>query len=216
MMFFRRQMKDKEVSKQIVEYCNLVYETLLEFQRMIAEYIEWDKHFKRQTKKVHNLEHQCDVLRKNIERAMYEGAFLPAYREDYITLLEKLDKVANLSEDAADTLFLLRPDIPEEIRAVFNEVAELTVKAFEPVPEAIANLLDGHTDMQKLSEFVEEIEQQIDKLQFHLIRKIFKELVMDKADALILKLLVDRVCDVSDKIENVGDYMCIIAIKRRM
>ncbi len=190
--------------------------TVDEFRRMIHEYIDWDKHFKEQSRKVHDMEHTADIIRRRIERAMFEGAFLPAYREDYIDLLEKLDRVANKAEDAADTLYLMRPDIPDEIRPAFKTIADLTVEAFQPIPDGIRNLLDGETDISELEEAVESREQQIDKLQFDTIRVLFKGLNMAKVDALLLKVMIDQLCDVSDKIENVTDCMAIIAIKRKL
>jgi uncharacterized protein Yka (UPF0111/DUF47 family) len=39
---------------------------------------------------------------------------------------------------------------------------------------------------------------------------------MEKVDALLLKVMIDQLCDVSDKIENVTDIMAIIAIKRKL
>ena len=45
---------------------------------------------------------------------------------------------------------------------------------------------------------------------------MFKDPGMDKADALCLKLLLDSICEVSDRIENVTDQMAIVAIKRQL
>jgi predicted phosphate transport protein (TIGR00153 family) len=208
--------KDDLVSAQILDYVGIIGATVSEFRRMIHEYIDWDKHFKEQSRKVHDMEHEADIVRRKIERAMFEGAFLPAYREDYISLLEVLDRVANKAEDAADTLYLMRPDIPEAIRPVFKEIADITVEAFAPIPEGIRKLLAGESDISALEELVEGREQAIDKLQFDAIRTLFKDLNMAKADALLLKIMIDQICDVSDKIENVTDAMAIIAIKRRL
>ncbi len=214
MIFGRKQ--EKEVERQIAEYCQLIAQTVAEYREMIAEYIDWDSHFKKRSKQVHRLETQCDALRRGITKAMYEGAFLPAYREDYIVLLERLDLVANKAEDAGDTLFLMEPDIPGEVRQTVNRIADLTVEAFAPIPDAVQQLLNGRTDFQELEALVGAKEQEVDKLQFDIIRKAFQEFGLDKAEALCLKLLTDRICEVSDKIENVMDQMAIIAIKRRL
>lgn len=214
MLFGKKQ--DKAVTALLFEYIDVIKKTVDEFRRMVYEYIEWDNHFKERSRKVHEMEHHADVIRRQIERAMFEGAFLPAYREDYIALLERLDRVANKAEDAADTLYLMRPDIPELIRPAFKQIADLTVEAFAPIPEGIRNLLDGETDISGLEEFVEGREQMIDKLQFDSIRSLFKELGVEKVDALLLKGTIDQLCDVSDKIENVTDAMAIIAIKRKL
>jgi uncharacterized protein len=215
-MLFSRKKQDDEVGKQIVAYCELIGQTVGEYRRMIADYIDWDKEFKKRTKRVHKLEAECDELRRSIQRGMFQGAFLPAYREDYVALLEKLDRVANKAEDAGDTLYLIRPDIPDPIRPTFVEIADLSVQAYEPVPAAVAGLLEGETDVDALARHVQAKEREVDKLQFNLIRQLFRDLDLGKGDAMCLKMLVDQICEVSDKIENVTDQMAIVAIKRHM
>jgi len=215
-MIFGQKKQNEAVKTRIREYCELIRKTVAEFKRMIEEYIDWDKHFKELSRKVHSMEHEADVIRREIERAMYEGAFLPAYRGDYINLLETLDRVANKAEEAGDTLYLMRPDIPEEIRADLVRIAELTVQAFERVPDAVMRVLGGDTEIQEVDSFVEEMEQEIDKIQFNITRMLFKKLDIEKVDALMVKLLIDQICSVSDRIENVMDKLSIIAIKRRL
>ena len=215
-MIFSRKRQDEAVSRQIVEYCQLIQTTVTEFRQMIDNYIDWDKQFKERSKLVHVMEHEADVLRRTIERAMFEGAFLPAYRMDYIALLERLDRVANKAEDAADMLYLVRPDIPEPIRSDFVRIADMTLEAFLPIPEAVGALLAGRSDVRAVESHVEGLESEIDKIQFQLIRKLFKDPGIEKVDAMCLKMLIDSICDVSDKIENVSDQMAIIAIKRVM
>ena len=215
-MFFGQKKKNIAVRKQILEYCELIGKTVAEFERMIKEYIDWDKHFKERSKLVHNMEHAADEMRRTIERSMYEGACLPAYRGDYISLLETLDRVANKAEEAGDTLYLVRPDIPEEIREDFLKIAELTVKAYEPIPGAVAKVLDGDTDVVEVDAFVEKKEQEVDTIQFDITRKLFKEIEIEKVDALIVKTLIDEICNVSDRIENVADRLSMIAITHQI
>ena len=215
-MIFGQKKQDQAVEKRIEEYCEVVRETVAGFKRMIIEYIEWDKHFKQVTKKVHDMEHKADVIRREIERAMFKGAFLPAYRGDYIELLETLDRVANKAEEAGDTLYLVRPDIPEELRPDFVRIAELTYEAFEPVPASVMRVLGGDTDVQAVDRFVEEKEQEVDRIQFRLTRQIFKEMDLPKADALLLWMFIDQICNVSDRIENVTDRLSVIAIKHQL
>lgn len=215
-MIFGQRKKNLAVRKQILDYCDLIRKTVAEFERMIKDYIDWDTQFKERSKRVHNMEHEADEMRRTIERAMYEGACLPAYRGDYISLLETLDRVANKAEEAGDTLYLVRPDIPEEIRDDFLKIAELTVQAYEPIPGAIAKVLEGDTDVADVDTFVETKEQEVDTIQFDITRKLFKEIEIAKVDALIVKTLIDEICNVSDRIENVMDRLSIIAITRQL
>ncbi len=215
-MVFGKSQRDREVGRQIVDFSRLIGRTVDEYKRMIDEYLDWDRHFKEQSKKVHKMESEADRLRREIERAMFEGAFLPAYRADYIGLLEALDKVANKAEEIGDNLFLMRPDIPEEIRSDFAEIARLTQLAYQPIPDAIERALDGETDFVELDAFVEGKEGEVDAIQFHVTRKVFKELEVDLAQSMLLKFTIDALCSVSDRIENVVDALTLVALARRL
>ncbi len=215
-MLFSRKKQDDAVGKQILEFCNLIARTVGEYRQMVADYIDWNVEFEQRSKRVHTLEHECDELRRAIQRKMFEGAFLPAYRQDYVALLEKLDRVANKAEDAGDTLYLVRPDIPKALRQDFVDIASLTVEAYTPIPGAVADLLAGDTDVTNVAAHVQERERAVDKIQFELIRAVFKDPELHKADAMCLKMLIDQICEVSDKIENVTDQMAIVAIKRHI
>jgi predicted phosphate transport protein (TIGR00153 family) len=215
-MVFGQSKKNQEVQASILEYCELIGRTVNEFGRMIREYIDWDKHFKKQSKKVHTMEHEADEMRRSIEKAMFAGAFLPAYRADYVVLLEVLDRVANKAEEAGDTLYLVRPDIPEEIRPEFVRIAELTIQAYEQIPKTVASIMQGENDIEDVDRLVEGKEQEVDKIQFNITRKLFKELELGKPDAMVIKLLIDQICSVSDRIENVMDRLSLIAITRQL
>ncbi len=69
---------------------------------------------------------------------------------------------------------------------------------------------------QEQVEEIGRLEQQIDKIQFYAVRRVYRELDLEKIDKLVLKMVIDLVCGVSDRIENVGDRLSIIAIKRKM
>ena len=215
-MIFGQKRKDNDVGQRILAYCDLIGETLVECRRMIVEYMDWDKHFKEQTLKVHNMESEADEARRSIERAMYDGAFLPAYREDYITLMEYLDRVANKAEGTGDMLTLMRPDIPEPVRQDFVTIADLTIQAFRPIKPAMQKVMDGETDLQAEDREVETFEQEVDKIQFNATRFLYKDAGIEKIDALIVKMFLDKLCNISDRIENVMDRLVLLAIKRRL
>jgi len=215
-MIFRRSQRDTAVEKQILDYCDLIADTLVECRRMIVEYIDWDKHFKEQTRKVHDMESAADQARRSIERSMLDGAFLPAYREDYISVVELLDRVANKAEGTGDTMYLMRPDIPEPVRQNFITLADMTIEAFKPIKTAVKKVLDGDTDLDAEDREVERLEREIDKIQFNTTRFLYKEAQIEKIDALMVKILLDKLCNISDRIENVVDRLVLLAIKRRL
>jgi len=208
--------KTKQVHQQIQDYCQLIGHAVGEFKHLIDDYLEWDKHFKQVSKEVRKTESKADDMLKEIERNMLKGALLPAYREDYIGLLETLDKVANKAEDLALTIRLIRPDIPETLRPVFAQIAAITCEQWGPVPDMVKGLLEGREGLSDAADFLDAKEGEIDKLQRGTTRVIFRDLDLDLAHQMLLKQTLDQVCSVSDAIENVGDRISMIAIKHSL
>ena len=211
-----RKPKATQVHTLILEYCEVVGRAVSSYKHLIDDYLVWDKHFKEVAKEVRKTESEADDLLKQIQRTMLEGAMLPAYREDYISLLELLDKVANTAEDVAQTLRLIRPDIPEEIRPYFAQVVDLTVEQWAPVPDMIAGLLEGRSGLIEAAEFLDKKEGQIDKIQRSTTRIVFRDLQLRLSHQMLLKELLDQTCHVSDRIEDVGDRISLIAIKHAL
>jgi predicted phosphate transport protein (TIGR00153 family) len=208
--------KTEQVHSLILEFCEVVGRAVGEYKHLIDDYLDWDKHFKQVSKDIRKAESKADDLLKQIERTMLQGAMLPAYREDYINLLEDLDKIANKAEDVAQTIRLVRPDIPEEIRPALAEVASITCEQWAPVPGLVKDLLDGKEGLIDAVDVLDELEGRIDKIQRSYTRVIFRDLELDLAHKMLIKQVLDQVCHVSDKIEDVGDQLSLIAIKHSL
>ncbi len=208
--------KTKKVHGLMLEYVEVIGHAVAEYRHLIDDYLEWNKEFKKVSKEVRKTESQADDLLRQIERIMLAGALLPAYREDYIGLLESLDKVANKAEDVANTLRLVRPDIPEPIRPVFGQIAALTCEQWADVPDLVKGLIDGRRGLAEAADVLDEKEGQIDKIQRSTTRTIFRDLEVELAQKLLLRQVLDQVCHVSDHIENVGDRIALIAIKHSL
>jgi len=208
--------RQKEIHAQIGQFCGLVGATVEQFANIVNHYLDGDKHFKEETREISATESQADTIRKDVEHQMYEGAFLPAYREDYIDLLETLDNVANRAEDASQLIWLVRPEIPPELSDDLRQLARLTVDAYAPVPDLVKRVLEGDFEVQQEVAAIAQLEARIDGIELSATRRVFKELDLEKADKLLLMKLVEELAEVSDCIKKVGSRLNIIAIKRQM
>ena len=212
---FRNKRQDHVVT-EIERFCDVVGQAVTVHAKVVLDYLAGNRQFKEESKRVHELESGAALIRFEVEREMYRGAFLPAYRQDYIDLLETLDRVANKAEDSADFIFLTRPEIPEEIAGDLREIIEITEQCYRPLPEMVRKTLRDDHDVQEAVEEIGRLEQRIDRIQFYSVRRVYRELDLPKIDKLELKMVIDHVASVSDRIENVGDRLSIIAIKRKM
>ena len=214
-MLFRDKRQENVVA-EIERFCGMIGEAVSEHGKMVRDYLEGNEQFREESKHVHELESGADLIRFEVEREMHRGAFLPAYRQDYIDLLETLDRVANKAEDSADVIVLARPEIPEEIKDDLREICDLTSKCYQPIPEMVRSTLRDEHEVQEQVEEIGRLEQRIDSIQFYAVHRVYRELDLEKIDKLVLKMVIDLICGVSDRIENVGDRLSIIAIKRKM
>jgi uncharacterized protein len=214
-MFFRDK-KQARVIERIEQYCQLVGAAVVEYSSMVHNYLDADKQFKEKSLRVHELESEADRVRFDMEREMVAGAFLPAYREDYIDLVETIDRVANKAEDSADLVYLVRPEIPAELAEPLREIADNTVEMYSLVCSMVSRTLRDDHDVQDDVVKIGRQEKKVDQIQFTAVRTVYKQLEMEKVDKLVLKMVIDQLCEVSDRIENVADRISIIAIKRSL
>jgi len=212
-MFFDK--KAREVEKLMLEHSEQTGKTLLELQIMIKDYCQKDKHFKQESYEIHLEEHEADKIRRKIGKMLYEGAFLPIYREDYFKLVEMVDKIANQCEAIGDFVTLTRPCIPEFLESEFHSLIVKTIAIHEELKVMLKCFLDGDKNLMKSAVKIREFEQDIDKQQFYMTRTLFKS-DFEKIEKLHTKSLIDGISKVSNLIEDVSDQFEIIAAKNRL
>jgi len=209
-----RDKKAEEAEKLIIKHFGLVQKVLEEFKTMVHDYVTTGEGFKEDAYQVHKLEHKADTVRRKIALKLYEGAFMPIYREDYILLAEVVDEVANLTESASDFIVLTRPMIPEFLHADFLGMVDATTDSYPPL---VAALEMFNKDLSKLMDMTRKVgdrEQAVDEIVWELTKKLFKSR-LDKAEKLHLQQLFDRVALISNIVEDAADRLEIMAVKRR-
>ncbi|MBN2799067.1 MAG: DUF47 family protein [Deltaproteobacteria bacterium] len=206
----------KELQDVMAQYCDLVGTTVIRFEEMLREYVAGDKHFKTDSKTIHEVESQADAFRLEIERHMFKAGVLPAYRQDYITLLETLDRIANKAEEAADFLYLVRPALPPELHQHVTDIGLATLKAWELLPPAVAKVIAQDFKVKKAVEAIGTLESEVDALQWTATRIVYRDLPLDRCQKMELRLFIDQIGDVSDRIENAADRLAVISIKHKL
>ena len=207
--------KEANVDILIGEHVGLVYETVSLVEKLFEVYFKRDLKYRRLCKKIHKLEHEADKKRRQIEQALHEGAFMAMFREDFISLAEAIDKIANKSEAIADTLTLEHPVIPSVWHDSFLALAKSGAEACKPFT-SLGVLLDRDMDeIKELSSEIEAIEQQADTIEWKLLEQIFAS-EEDLALKLQLRNLVRRLAALSDLAEDASDILDVLVIKRRL
>jgi len=208
--------KESSVFETLDLHLNVVYETVKAFEKLIEAYIGGDlERAKELEGEVTRLESEADKLRRKIELMLYEGAFLPASRGDYVRLSELIDQVADAAESAAHTLILAKPKVPEELKEEMIVLVEEAVKTYEKLMEAVKALNEDVDRALELAKETEDLEENADKVEYRLKAKVFDSETITTYAKLIWNQAITKVGDIADRAEDASDQVMLMAIKRR-
>lgn len=214
-MSFWGTSKESDVERLLKEHVKLINQTVCLVEPLFKAYFDRDLEYRSICKKIHTLEHEADVVRRQVEKKLHEGAFLAIFREDFIALAEAIDRIANKAESVADALTLEHPAFPDRWHCQFLKLARLGATAFEPFTK-IGNPLDRELDdIMSIMASIEKIEQQADDVEWHLLESIFNT---DIKLALKIQLrdFVKRLGAISDLCEDASDILSTLVVKRRV
>ncbi|ASJ07964.1 TIGR00153 family protein [Thermococcus siculi] len=208
--------KESSVFEAIENHLNVVNESLVAFRELMVAYLEGDferaRAFERE---VDELESKADTLRRSIETMLYEGAFLPANRGDYVRLSELIDQVADAAESAAHTLILARPKVPEELKEEILNLVDSAIKTYAVLVEAV-NALNSDVDRAtELAKAVEDAEESADEVEYDVKGKVFESETVTTYAKLVWNQILTKVGDIADRAEDASDQVMLMAIKRR-
>lgn len=205
--------REEKLHEHLQEHANKVQATIDVFQDLVKAFMS-GKDVEELSLDVDEAEHEADKAKHSIEEKLYEGAFLPNMREDYIELANCIDDVADRAETCSDMIAQQDPDIPEDFHDTFNKLASTVFRSFEPIANNLHALnRRDKTAMRNVAQEVRRLEADTDDIEWELIRNIWDH-DMDKADKIHLRELVRLIASIADKAENVADQLNNIAIKR--
>ncbi|ASJ05329.1 TIGR00153 family protein [Thermococcus barossii] len=208
--------KESSVFEAIDRHLEVVKESLVAFRELMNAYLDGDferaRAFERE---VDQLESKADTLRRSIETMLYEGAFLPANRGDYVRLSELIDQVADAAESAAHTLILAKPKAPVELRDEIMKLVESAIESYALLEEAV-NALNSDVDRAiELAKAVEDAEERADEVEYDVKGKVFESETVTTYAKLIWNQILTKIGDIADRAEDASDQVMLMAIKRR-
>lgn len=212
-MFFKKETKVQEL---IQKHVRIVGEAVDSWKEAFSYYLEENKEdFQAKTLAVIELESKADEVRKEAQLILYQGAYLPIFREDLLDFLELTDNIADDAEKGVDFLKIENP----VILPVWNEEIETILgksqQAFIFFQEAFAILSKERSTALSSTHKVQRAEKEVDKLQDDLMEKIFQS-QLSLAHKLQIRDLILTIGHVSDSSENASDKVALMAIKGRI
>jgi len=207
--------KEQQVKEFMKEHLEKVKECLDLFEATIALYLNGkEEEANVSSYNVHKKEHEADECRRKILAKLSEGAFLPFFREDYLGIVELVDKIANRAKTVTQTMVIEGPKIPQEMHEDIRALTNKAVLTLEPLVKLFdVPLLDKSKSLALIQE-ISTREQVADSIEFKILKKLFKEINISLAEKIIIGNLVTIIAEVADAIENVGDRIQILISKQ--
>ncbi len=173
--------------------------------------------------KIVALEHEADVLKKELRLHLPKGVFLPVSRRDLLDLLTVQDELANKAKDIAGLMLGRRMTIPEPLAARFLEYVRRSVdaslqarKAIDEFDELLETGFRGNEVrlVKKLIKALNKIENDTDLLQVALRAALFEiEKDFPPVDVMFLYKIIEWVGEVADLAQRVGSRLQLMLAK---
>ena len=164
---------------------------------------------------VDRAESEADLIRREIQKTLYAGAYLPRLREDIFHLVDQVDRIADTAESCSDFFTIQHPEIPPEYKDAFRELIQMTLGNFEPFRQAMRVYFKPKGKLDEVLEYCEEaskMESLVDRQEEILSTQIFSS-NLDLAHKMHLQGCVKKITHLSDCTEDAADLLMRVAIK---
>ena len=203
---------------QLLEHMGKVRECTNLLGDGLQRYCKGDyKDFSKLTEKVSRLEHEADIIKRNLRNHLPNSLFMPVDKGKFMWALREQDKILDHAENLVRMLDMRHTKIPKELQDVFCEHTKLvmkTVEAMENAVENIRNLVETsfvkreREQTKQLVRKVHEYEWKADQKKYELTQGIYKiEKKLKPIDVYHLLKITDWIDDIADHAENVADWL---------
>ncbi len=209
--------KLEEIVNKSINHLELVHKTTEFLRDMINSLCEGKvNEGLKLYEKISETERKADELKREILHSLSRGFIHPLDREDLLRLILTSDDIAAYTKATArriTILYSIGSKLPEEILSMLRDIAEKTVEASSVLLSALRSLGSDPARTISLTHEVEKIEEEIDEIRMNLLEKLYtscKEKLT--VDCFLTKEIIDDIENISDKCEDTGDVIRLIAI----
>ncbi|HMB76939.1 MAG TPA: DUF47 family protein [Kiloniellaceae bacterium] len=207
--------RTKKLEIKVDEILDTVSESAMVFEQAIECYMSEgvSDRFQHRLDQVVDLEARGDDLGLEVELEMYHETLIPDVRGDVLSLLESLDSIINSFKGVLFYFSTETPDIPENLRSEYRELAKLSAASVETLILATRAFF---RDVKSVNDHLHKVhyyEKDADLLVTKLRREIFQT-DLPLANKIHLRFFAERIVWISDMAEAVADKLTIYAIKR--
>ncbi len=207
MLFGKLMPRDGNFFEAFNQHAERIVEAARAFAQLVAHYGDADLRA-RYNQEVDAAEHAADAITRVVNNTLHKTFITPIDREQIHTLINTMDDVADLLQDAAETMALY------DVRHMTEEIVrltELSVKCCERVKDAVRllnNIGDARTAEAALKtcEEIDRLESDADRVMRNAMSKLFRE-EPDVREVIKLKAIYELLETVTDKCEDVANVI---------
>ena len=210
--------KINKLIEDIDRYFDLIDQAVLVFRDGVRNYLYSNaKDFNENLQKMSALEGETEVLRRDIENALYTQTALVRSRGDIMRLFEKTKSITDILNDSLFQFEIETPFIPTVLNAEFMKLTEFSTLAVESVvPAAKAYFKAPETVPDKISRAYF-YEKEAVKYSQTIKRNVFHNMTSLKlSEKFHLRYFALHIENLSKAAENVADQLAVMAIRRMM
>ncbi|QKO21042.1 DUF47 domain-containing protein [Rhodoferax sp. BAB1] len=207
MLFGKLMPRDGNFFEMFNQHADRIVEAARAFSQLVAHY--GDTNLREQyNRDVDSAEQAADRITHEVNKSLHKTFITPIDREQIHSLINTMDDVADLIQDAAETMALY------DVRHMTEEIVrltELSVKCCERVKDAVyllSNIGDARTAEAALKtcEEIDRLESDADRVMRNAMSKLFRE-EPDVREVIKLKAIYELLETVTDKCEDVANLI---------
>lgn len=205
----------KQLESKIDMFHDKVLDAAMTFKKSIRLYLseKRSEEFKKSNKQIRQIEHDADLLRRDIENKLYTQNLIPDLRGDVLELVENIDKIINRFDEVSHKFYIERPDIPEIYHSRLMELVEQVVDCAENMSIASRSFFRDFSLVRDFSQKVYFMEHETDLTSGRLKEALFDSDI-PLANKLQIRSLIDDIENIADLAEDCVDELLIFTIKR--
>ena len=208
----------KNHQKELIDSINAFLDNILKinvlFKTLLENYFE--KNFQevdKITNEISDLESQCDKIRREVERKIYQETLIPDLRGDVLGMLENLDKIPGQIQANAHSFNTEKPNVDEELNYNFLKLCDYASECISLLIDGSRNFfIDKKVTIEKCLQ-VSKVESRADKVSTELKNIIFSNNDNGLATKVHLRYFVEIMDEVANLSEDVADRLIISSSK---
>jgi len=166
-------------------------------------------------KRINEMEHEADIMRRNILEELCKGKLEPSEREDLVHLTKRMDAVANNANAAARRISILDYKHVKILGGSFVKMVGDAEKCVRKLLETMEALRRGK-EVSGLVDEVNQLEYEVDQDNLALRKELQSKTCenIGPFTAITLSNLIEFVEGIADSAEETAEFIRLVSIKR--